>query len=325
MTGKGSNGLASHEMLAVREKCPEAPTKRKFHSLMEAEKAAAFSSQQYHKTVVPYACSGCGLWHVTGKIRGSDVARSNPSGIIKTAAMQQRENLATISPRSVERKDMSEVLASEMPIVPGNREARTKLAGQFLEGKTVITVPEVREALGGISRDTASDALRALGWSGKRGRTEWYPPGADPAPAPVKTLQPRKKALTHTQQLRKVKAHLKTVERITSPEVSELTGCSRQVANRILREAGWELIGHAKGAHWVPGGKKQKETPVAEPINMDAHRHPAATPVTDAHLANTGWRTVETNETISIQTVAQMNDTLRPFGFEVRIQLRQIG
>lgn len=333
---RGSNGLAPTDVLRDSQKCPEAPGKRKFYNLQAAEKAAADSSRQYHTTIVPYACPGCGLWHVTGKVRGSDVARSNGSGVIKTAAMIQRENLAAIPKPPVERRDMTMVEAMESPIVPGNREARLKMLTEYLDGRESVTMPEVVEAIS-ATKETGKSLLNELGWTGQRGRKEWYPADKDPArqkaaAAPAKPKRGRPAGSgsnSHASRLRKLRTELKSRDSISTLEVQELTGAGKDQAKTYMRELGWQP-GWGVGAKWTPGPDWQtesKETTAVtpDPIDLATRRHPsAAGRVNEEQTTEPAgeWRTIPTSDQLAGMTLEQMQATLAPFGFDVRIQVR---
>jgi hypothetical protein len=334
---KGSNGLAPRDVIERSTKCPEAPGKRKFHTLIEAEKAAAFSSAQYHKTIVPYACSGCGMWHVTGKVRGSDVAVSRPSGVIKTAAMQQRENLKPVVARP-ERKDMSEVIAMESPIVPGNREARLKMAREYLEGRESVTGPEMMELLSS-SRQVANAILNELGWSGARGHANWLPPGVErPAPLEksVKKMEAAKVAKKGGRSSnkaiaarhRKLKAFLKDKTEVSRPEIEAFLGASSKNVRRDMHAVGWVAERSGTISRWVPADSDRPVAPVRQlhAVQVDEQPEQVEQPAQPVSVPDPsdGWRNLASTDKVAGMTIAQMNDTLSAFGLEVRLQIREV-
>ncbi len=190
---KHSNGLDPQETLRASTKCPDHPTKRKFKTMREAEEQAAHSSKQYRKTVVPYACAGCGLYHVTGKIDGSDVLTSQRSGPVQTAAMQQREKLRLVDALP-ERKDMSEVVALEKPIVPANRAARMKMMLAYIAERDTVTTRELSELLS-VTGTSVRTLMSDTGWTrplkGQPGAC-WVRPGVTVTRAEIAEASPAK-------------------------------------------------------------------------------------------------------------------------------------
>jgi hypothetical protein len=190
---KGSNGLAPRDVQQARVKCPDHPTKRKFHTMAEAETAAAASSRQYHTTIVPYACAGCGLFHITGKVRGSDVVHVAASGTVRTAAMLERESLRS-TPPAPPRVDMEPIVAAEKPIVPANKAARDKMLEAYLQDKSVVSTAELVELLD-TNKHAVSLLMKAHGWAIPRGPgARWTKrplqavPSSSPTPAPPAAL-----------------------------------------------------------------------------------------------------------------------------------------
>jgi hypothetical protein len=190
---KGSNGLAPRDIEQAKAKCPDHPTKRKFHSMLEAEQAAAASSRQYRATIVPYACAGCGLFHITGKTRGSDVVHVAASGTVRTAAMLERESLRT-PPAPPARVDMEPLVAAERPVVPANKAAREKILIDYLQDKSQVSTAELVELLD-CTGQNVSLLMKAQGWSVPRGPgARWTKrplqavPSSSPAPAPPAAL-----------------------------------------------------------------------------------------------------------------------------------------
>lgn len=159
---KGDNGLTPGEQLANRTKCPEHPTKRKITALDEAEEAAAEASKKAGRTIVPYACAGCGYYHVTGKTNGSDVVHAGKGGTIKTAAMDMRE--ATYARTTV--AERVQLVPSE--VVPSNVAARRKVLIGYLADRTEVSTDEVAEVLH-ASRHTVWKYMNELGWKSSRG------------------------------------------------------------------------------------------------------------------------------------------------------------
>lgn len=167
---KGDNGLTPGEQLAHRNKCPEHPTKRQITTLVEAEAAAAEASKKARRTIVPYACGGCGYYHVTGKTAGSDVVHAGKGGTIKTAAMEIRES-TYVRPTVAERV---EVVPDE--VIPSNVAARRKMLLGYLADKTQVSTDEVGAVLH-ASRHTVWKYMTELGWKSSRGPgAMWRPP-----------------------------------------------------------------------------------------------------------------------------------------------------
>jgi hypothetical protein len=157
----GTNGLDPVAQLHERQKCKDAPTKKKYPTLDEAEEAAADSSRRANRTIVPYLCPGCGHYHLTGKTTGSDVA-FREGGAIKTDALKVRESTYK-KPTVAER---IEVVPPET--IPANPAARRKVLAEFLEGRDSVGTDEVRDALQ-VSRHTVWKYMSELGWKATRG------------------------------------------------------------------------------------------------------------------------------------------------------------
>lgn len=349
MTGKGPTGqlapLAIPTVLpTATEKCPKSPGKRRYYNLIEAETAAAHSAKQYGKPMTAYVCDGCGLYHVTGKTTYGDVTKSRADGTIVTAGMSTRKAWKTkdaLASSSVERADMSQIIAMEKPIIGANPDARAKLLKEWLGDRDSVTLPEVMIHLQ-CSRALANQALHAVGWRGRKGTAGWIPPGAEFPPASPKSIaakerkqagksKPGIRAQKHAAAKKALRAFLKGRERVSILEAKEVAGAGIDQVRKYLREMKWEFH-PGDDPHWAPVGATVTSSVTAEetvveptaPIDLASRRHPAAAaPVAaPAPVEELGWRDVVVGDQISNMTVGQMLQTLSPFGFEVRVQIR---
>lgn len=361
MAGKGPSGatlptLAMPTVLPTStEKCPKSPGKRKYYNLVEAETAAAYSAQQYHKPMRAYVCDGCGLYHVTGKIAYGDVTSTREDGTIVTAGMATRPawKQNTLAPAPVERADMSEVIAMESPIMPGNPEARKKLLLEYLEDKDHVSSADIAERLG-TSPTIVVKLMRETDWIGMRGAPPyggWFKPGhprlerlaegrmatGKKAKATVKSTVPKRGATARRAHLRTLRTWLKDRDSVTTSEVMELLGCGNDLAKRLMKEAGWQP-GWGVGAKWTPADAstrtsppadtiatpatpaEQEEETVQDPVDIHTRRHPAGN--APAPREDDAWRAVPDNEQLTHLTLEQMREQLKAFGLEVRIQIR---
>jgi hypothetical protein len=259
----GSNGLTVRETLQAREKCPEAPGKRKFTSLMEAQIAARESSLTYRKPVVPYACPGCGLWHVTSKLRGSDVAKYRDDGIVQTTAMVQRERASATPPRQIERVDMSVIDAESSPVVPANAAAREKVLREYLVDKKTVTIPEISAILGDASRHVTGRLLKEQGWEGMRGRSEWYPVGSAPA---IKRAS-QSKAKTRTKSAKSTRpANRGSAENVQQPiDLATRRAPSAGVAG-LAEDLSWRTV---PGSDQLAGMTLEQMTQTLAPFGVE--------------------------------------------------------
>ena len=212
--------------------------------MAEAEKAAVEASRTYHTTMRPYACTGCGLFHITGKRPdGFDVVHARSDGIVKTRSIIKQENLARSRPvphPPTRRADMSEVLAMESPIVPDNPAAREKVLREYLQDKNVTRIQEVTELMQ-CSVTAASEALRAVGWVAVQGvKARWIPEGANPDDT--------------DENLQKVKEFLSSRSTTTLKAVSAATGFSDITTRKHMIKAGWGRDGDS--VIWRPLGDK---------------------------------------------------------------------
>ncbi|WQY99772.1 hypothetical protein [Microbacterium phage MO526] len=171
----GSNGLSPVATLADRQKCPEAPTKRKYKTTDEAWAAARERSAETHLDIAPYACPGCGYYHLTKKVTGSDVLTRQDGGKVVTGA-QRRSNHPVFAP-AVERA----TLEPAAPPIPGDRSTRTRVARSLLAVNPEPTTGDVRAALH-CSTETARSIMRDLGYECSKGRSaRWRKAGMEAA------------------------------------------------------------------------------------------------------------------------------------------------
>lgn len=175
----GSNGLAPIVNVSARAKCPDSPTKKKFLTSDEAWAEAHTRSEQAGVPIAPYACAGCGAFHLTRKVDGSDVLTRQDGGNVVTGALRKRGRNHPVFSGVTERRILPEPESTEPPI-PGNRDARLKVLREWLSDEREPTTNEVNEVLGGsIARDTSRDLMRSLGYRNTGGRSaRWVPKDA---------------------------------------------------------------------------------------------------------------------------------------------------
>lgn len=170
----GSNGLSPIEVLADRQKCPEAPTKKKYRTTDEAWTAARERREDTGLDIAPYACSGCGYYHLTKKVTGSDTLTRQTVALAVTGA--QRKSNHPVFARVPERVTLPE---PETPPVPGDRDTRLRAARALVAETPEPTSAEVRDALA-CSNDTARDVMRLLGYENTKGRNaRWVKRGEE--------------------------------------------------------------------------------------------------------------------------------------------------
>lgn len=164
----GTNGLTPLETLRANEKCPERPTKRKFKTRALADTAAIEASRDAKMTIVAYACPGCGYFHLTRKVGGSDIVHDSADPIV-TPGMRTR--LVVVDNPPPERN------WEVFPRIAGNPAAREKLFAEFLaDNPGPLAIADVRTALS-CGVDTARGLLRSAGFTAKRGPgAKWEPP-----------------------------------------------------------------------------------------------------------------------------------------------------
>lgn len=161
-----TNGLPALDNYRNKQKCPDSPTKKKYATLAAAKEAARESSSRAKMSIDAYACPGCGFYHLTRKVDGSDIVREDGASLL-TASMKRHP----AGNARVERSDDPELYP------PGNFEAREKrLAEYAVENPGALSVAEVQLFLG-VSVDTARETMRKAGFQPKRGPgARWDPP-----------------------------------------------------------------------------------------------------------------------------------------------------
>jgi len=168
---RGSNGLAPIVNVSARAKCPDSPTKKKFLTSDEAWTEAHKRSEEAGVDIAPYACAGCGAFHLTRKVNGSDVLTRQDGGKVVTGAQRRKGRNHPVFARPVERVTLPEPESTEPPI-PGNRDARLKALRAWLEDGREPTTKEVADTLSGsVARDTVRDLMRSLGYRNTGGRS----------------------------------------------------------------------------------------------------------------------------------------------------------
>lgn len=173
----GTNGLDPRDQLIEKSKCPSSPTKRKYPNSEEAWEAARYRTAESGIEIVAYACPGCGYFHLSKKVKGSDVVVKAPVGI-STGALRAK------TPSIMIGDFHREELPPEGPIVPGNVEARRKALASFLEGVDSVSTAEIVVGVG-IGRHSVAKYMGELGWRIGRGPgAKWQrQPGLTALPA----------------------------------------------------------------------------------------------------------------------------------------------
>jgi hypothetical protein len=162
---RGSNGLPAIANLAERQKCPDAPTKRKFTTTEEAWTEARKRSQDAGLDIAPYACPGCGGYHLTKKVTGSDTLTRQEGGRVVTGALRRKSKHPVHAP-AVIRQTLPE---PEADPVPGNHDARIKFVNALLEHNPEPTTADVQAALD-CSKETARKVMTEIGYRNTKGR-----------------------------------------------------------------------------------------------------------------------------------------------------------
>ncbi|QDH93310.1 helix-turn-helix DNA binding domain protein [Microbacterium phage Cressida] len=174
----GSNGLPAIANLSDRQKCPEAPTKRKFTTTEEAWTEARKRTTESGIDIAPYACAGCGAYHLTKKVTGSDTLTRQEGGKVVTGALRRKSKHPVHAPAVVR------ATLPEPEPTPGNHDARIKFAAALLEHNPEPTTADVRAALN-CSQDTARKVMIEMGYRNTKGRhAHWEKISTDtPQPA----------------------------------------------------------------------------------------------------------------------------------------------
>jgi hypothetical protein len=166
----GTNGLNPVAQLAERQKCPHAPTKFKYKTKAAAWAAADERTKTARLPIAPYACPGCGLFHLTSNVKGSDVLTRDP-GVVTGALRKKSPNHPVFAGRK-EMPDDTEPTA-------GNRDARRRILTGWLIEHDAPTTAEVI-AFTGTTGPTAREDMRALGWTISRGNQGRWKPQTPP-------------------------------------------------------------------------------------------------------------------------------------------------
>jgi hypothetical protein len=172
----GTNGLP---VTQTRKKCPDAPTKAQYLSTDAAWTAANKRSVEAGLDIIAYACPGCGYFHLSRKVKGSDVVVAAPIGITTGALRKKSQSLHPLP----ERKE----IPVEGPIVPANPDARRKVLGEYLGDKDAVSTEEILSLLG-CSRHSMSKYMSEAGWRSERGPGARWRPRA--TAEPVRALKP---------------------------------------------------------------------------------------------------------------------------------------
>lgn len=157
----GTNGIDPATQLRDLNKCPTAPTKARYYSSEAAWTAANKRSVEAGLDIIAYACPGCGYFHLSKKVKGSDVVVKAPVGITTGALRKAFVGEPLIIP---ERKE----LPMDGPIVPANPDARRKMLGEYLEDKEAVSTDEILSLLS-CSRHSVSKYMAEAGWKSERG------------------------------------------------------------------------------------------------------------------------------------------------------------
>lgn len=353
MTGRGPAGARNDRAISTLEalqKCPDSPSKRKYLTSADAAEAGIRRTRETGILIQPYACPGCGYFHLSRSTR-TDRLVSSHDGLVLTAGMQKRELYPAKAPLP-ERKDMSEILAMERPIVPVNMAAREKIAREYLEGKVRVQTGEIMDLLG-VGRGPASNVMNALGWHGKRGTTGgWYAPDyvapeAEETPTGgfevfKKPAKRKKKAAPPKKDLQLIalRGFLVGKDAVATAEVMEGLGVTEYKAKDLIKAEGWRYVGGTDRRYHRPETETAtvaevaaepvivaQAEPQATPILLASRRHPAIAedPRVLAPAAADPWHTMEINEKLMGMSLQQICDAMDTFGFELRLQTKLPG
>lgn len=199
----GTNGIDPQVALREREKCKVVPNKLIYKNSEEAWAKAIERSRETHLKIVPYACDGCGWFHLTSSDKVMDKVVPAQVGI-STSTIKRKNPVST--PAIPIRKDMTE----HGPTVIGNFEAGVKTLQSFLKGKKSVTKEEILEALPGVSKNSITRYMKRVGWYNTRGRNPvWKPESEKKTNQPIVPITSKKKVIVPNDQdiLESVKRH----------------------------------------------------------------------------------------------------------------------
>jgi len=168
----GTNGLDPMSQLRERDKCKLVPNKLIYKNSEEAWAKALERSRETHLKIVPYACDGCGWFHLTSSDKVNDKVVPAQVGISTTTLRKKTPVTTATIPI---RKDMT----PEGPTIPANFDAKVKMAKAYLKGKQSATTEGIKEALGEISKNSLSRVMREIGWYNTRGRNPLWKPESE--------------------------------------------------------------------------------------------------------------------------------------------------
>lgn len=175
MTG-GSNGTHPIATLGDRQRCPEAPTKRKYRTTDEAWAAARERTAETKMAIAPYACPGCGYFHLTKKATGSDVLTRQGDGSVVTGSQRKHAENHPVYHEAPQRVLLPE---PEEDPVPGNRDARLKVARDYLATCSATAITATTDDLMNVldcSVVTVRSVMAEIGYRNTRGRyAHWVP------------------------------------------------------------------------------------------------------------------------------------------------------
>lgn len=144
--------------------------------------------------IVPYACPGCGYYHLTKKADGSDVLQRDKGAVVVTRSTPTHPVFAPIP----ERVELPREPEEEPPVIPANREARARVLRKWLAANPGIepTTIEVSAILG-VKHGSIAQYMEPMGYRNTKGRSaRWvYDPPAAPEPEvqhqePPKPIRP---------------------------------------------------------------------------------------------------------------------------------------
>lgn len=246
---KANNGLPSYEQ--ARFVCPESPEKLIYANLAAAQRGAKRARDKYGVKQLPYPCSGCGQYHLTSDRKGGDIAFIGTDGTLKTRSTHTSP-IVHIYP---ERRDMTEVLANEKPIIH-NVHTRAKILREWGKDKPSFRSKDAAEALGGATPSQTRDALVEAGFLvvGRAKAALWFKAG-DPIPD-YDIVQQRANRITEWA---------KDLDSFSTTDVLEAQG---DIPPAVLREAlhrgGFISTGATTGALWYHESKPKPQ------VNLEA-------------------------------------------------------
>lgn len=178
----GHNG--SVQVDPAKARCPKSPSKHRYTSVDDAwTKARERSTARLE--VVPYACDGCGNYHLAdARNVGEDVIAKAPIGVATEATIK-----ALAVPEFVPPVRVKIPTPRGNPVFAEQGRVKRELLMEYLKDRDTVTSTEVGEVIDVKASSTIGKYMKNAGWvSSGKGRTAyWLKPGGDVNPiVPIK-------------------------------------------------------------------------------------------------------------------------------------------